>query len=115
MTMSEKELSLLPLARCSSTASARAGQAWRAQSPNGRSVSAPNATPASGSTHKNPPTLPEVAEGAGAVPSAGPVRVLRVAQLRTETPIAGSLATEAREHAIEAAKRHRRRPLEGGR
>src|SRR5580693_125547 len=57
--------------------------------------------------------LPEVAERLRAVASAGPVRVLAVAQFDAEPPVARVLPAEAGQHADQAGEGHLGGVLEG--
>ena len=72
-----------------------------AQSPNSRSVSTTQATPASGSTHRNVPRPAEVPEGARRPVGRGPVRRLGPLELEAQPPRVGVVAAEARDDACE--------------
>ena len=85
------------------------GQASIAHGPKARSVSATQAAPASGSTHRNVPDCPKCPKVRGEDEVARPVRGLAVPDLEAEAPVVGLLVSVTRQHALEPGEDHRGR------
>ena len=101
--------------RPAGTASASGGQASLAHCSNSVSVSTTSPSRATGSTQRNVPDRPKCPYVAGALPDAGPVRRLRVADLDAEAPVVRRLPAEAGHHPGQPGELHGGQLGDGGR